>query len=418
MQIALVLLAVGLLIFLAHLFSTLFERTRIPDVLPLVFLGMLIGPVLRLVTPENFGQVGNVFTTIALVIILFESGLGLRLRALKNSMLWGVRLSLFNFIGSAAVLSFLSYKFLGLSLTEGILLGTILGGTSSAVVVPLVEKLRLGEGSRAALILESTFTDVFCIIFTLGILRTLEVQHLEPGVMLGQIIASFLLACTLGALGAVFWGMILSRVRELENNIMTTPAFLLMIFATSELLGYSGAISALAFGIVLGNIQSFDKGIFKRFNLMEPLKLNVREKAFFSELVFLLKTFFFVYLGISIRFSEISIFIYSLGLTLALLLIRIPVVRFSFDKSVSQEEASLAAVIIPKGLAAAILAALPWQAGLLGGLIIQDTVYALVLFSIILSALLTFLVEQGIADKPYRLIFANFATEKAKEEKG
>jgi Na+:H+ antiporter len=46
---------VGLLIFLAHLFTGLFSRTKIPDVLLLMLIGLLIGPCLGIVNIENFG---------------------------------------------------------------------------------------------------------------------------------------------------------------------------------------------------------------------------------------------------------------------------------------------------------------------------------------------------------------------------
>ena len=60
-------LFVGLLIFLGHMFSALFEKTRIPDVLPLVGLGLLVGPFLGWVSAESFGAVGEVFTTVSLI---------------------------------------------------------------------------------------------------------------------------------------------------------------------------------------------------------------------------------------------------------------------------------------------------------------------------------------------------------------
>src|SRR3972149_2997755 len=73
MTTALVILFVGLLVFLAHFLTALFEKTRVPDVLPLVALGVLIGPVAKLVTPEAFGQVGPVFTTVALSTLTLKS---------------------------------------------------------------------------------------------------------------------------------------------------------------------------------------------------------------------------------------------------------------------------------------------------------------------------------------------------------
>ena len=43
-QIASSVLSVGLLVFIAHFFTALFEKTKVPDVLPLIIIGIIIGP--------------------------------------------------------------------------------------------------------------------------------------------------------------------------------------------------------------------------------------------------------------------------------------------------------------------------------------------------------------------------------------
>ena len=75
----------------------------------------------------------------------------------------------------------------------------------------------------------------------------------------------------------------------------------------SELLGYSGAIAALSFGITLGNVQALKLPLISKYTPLNPLALSKREKAFFSEVVFIVKTFFFVYMGISINFENLAL---------------------------------------------------------------------------------------------------------------
>ncbi|HCJ67237.1 MAG TPA: sodium:proton exchanger [Elusimicrobia bacterium] len=411
MGIAIVIVAVGLLVFLAHLFSALFERTRVPDVLPLVLLGFLVGPIFGLVPPEAFGKVGNVFTSIALVVILFQSGLGLNFLTLRESMMPGIKITVVNFMGTTIVVSLFSIFLLGMSVLEGLTLGSILGGTSSAVVIPMVSKLRLQQGSRTMLLLESTFSDVLCIVVTIAFIQAIKYHELIPSLIFGQIVASFLLATVIGAFAAFFWSNVLSRVRRLENSTFTTPAFVFIVFGVTELLGYSGAISVFAFGIVLGNIQKVPLTIFRKFASLQPITLNETEKAFFSEIVFLLKTFFFVYIGLSIRINQLIPIIIGLLYTLVVFAIRIPVVRLSMDKALGRLDASLASVIVPKGLAAAVLASLPLQAGIEKGVIMQDVTYAVILFSIIATTILTFLIEKNILQKPYSSVFSKYASD-------
>jgi Kef-type K+ transport system membrane component KefB len=64
MESAAIIVFVGLLIFLSHLFTSIFERKKIPDVLLLMIIGLLLGPIFGLVTPADVGIVGPMFTTI------------------------------------------------------------------------------------------------------------------------------------------------------------------------------------------------------------------------------------------------------------------------------------------------------------------------------------------------------------------
>ncbi|MDI6739678.1 MAG: cation:proton antiporter [Candidatus Edwardsbacteria bacterium] len=85
MDTALIVLLSGVFIFLAHLFASLFTRTRVPDVLLLIVLGNVVGPVLGIVKPAHFGMVGVFLTTITLVIMLFEGGLDLELKIINQT---------------------------------------------------------------------------------------------------------------------------------------------------------------------------------------------------------------------------------------------------------------------------------------------------------------------------------------------
>ena len=65
---ALTILSIGLLVFFGHFLTAFFERTKIPDVLILMLGGIVVGPIFNWISPEDFGKVGPVFTTLALFL--------------------------------------------------------------------------------------------------------------------------------------------------------------------------------------------------------------------------------------------------------------------------------------------------------------------------------------------------------------
>lgn len=397
----LVIAIIGLLIFAAHLFTEIFSRKRIPDVLLLMLIGLVIGPALGLVKPETLGPVASVFTTITLVIILFESGTKLNFNTLLNSIRGTMRLTLINFFVTMIIVAVLGL-IIKVDILTSLMLGAILGGTSSAVVIPLVSQLKISQKSSTILILESAFSDVLCIVFAWAFMQAILSGSMNVGRVLGEIISSFILATVIGLIAAILWSYVLDRVRHVKNSILTTPAFVFIVYGLNEWLGFSGAIAALAFGISMANIDSmYNNGtLIKKLFKTEPAKLNETEKQLFSEVVFLLKTFFFIYIGISIKLDQFMPILIGFIITLVLFAMRILIVKISAHKEKSTlpvEDKMFMSGIVPKGLAAAVLATIPLQKGIAGGEMIQNIVFAVILFSILFTSILMPVMEKDNA---------------------
>ena len=405
MPTALTIVSVGCIIFLSHYFASLFERTKIPDVLWLFTIGLLLGPVSGLVKPESFGAIGPVFTTITLIFILFESGIEQRLEPLINSLGGTAKITTYNFIGTCLVVGSIVYFNTDLGLTRSLLLGSIVGGTSSAVVTTLARMFNLQERSSTILVLESAFSDVYTLAVPLTLLAAYKLGKFDLAYMTGQMISAFILAAMLGIAGAFLWSILLNRMRTLQNTVFTTPAFVFIIYGVVEILNYSGPIAALAFGITLGNIDVLGPPIMRNVISRKPIALNEQERAFFSEAVFLLRTFFFLYIGISVRFQDGWMFLLGLGLTGALFLARIFIVRLSVPADTPARDAAFMAVMIPKGLGAAVLASLPLQQGVAGGEIIQSVVFSIILCSTLFSTVMCFLMDKTWLARIYEWMF-------------
>lgn len=381
-------LVIGLMVFFAHFLSLQFRKTSIPDVLVLILAGIAIGPVLGIATPEDFGKIGSLIATIALVVILFESGTSLNLNVFHKSLGTSGVLSVVCFALTAIIVSLVGFYVLDLALLSAIMLGATLGGTSSAVVIPMVEALRLSEKPTTVLVLESALTDVLCIIVVFALLQVYTSGSIEPGRVVGSVLAAMFFAAVIGVLGGIGWLLVLGKVRDFPNTISSTLAYVFIVYGTTEGLGFSGAIAALALGISLTNFEKFGLDRIQHLDKrLEPL--NEVDLIFYREAVFLLKTYFFVYLGISIHFGAAQLALVALAMVLPIYAMRLALTRFIFrDPGYTLRDAAFTSMMAPKGLAAAVLAALPLQYGVAGGEVIRDVTYMVVLVSITLTALL------------------------------
>jgi len=407
---ALVIGLVGVLIFAAHLFEAIFRHTRIPDVLPLVVIGLLLGPLLGIATPTSFGAVGPIFTVVTFVLILFEAGTGLSISSLRKTYKETLILTTVTFVLNVILVGVAAHYLTGLGFIKSFILASVVGGISSAIIAPMLGQLTMQEDGKTVLLLESSITDVFCVIATLSFIDVAgltDIMQFDIGLTMGKMIASFLLAAMMGTVGAFGWSFIFNKVRGLHNSMFTTAAVVFVIFGIAEWLGYSGAITALAFGITLGNISSLKLPKLYTGSNSELSGLNISEKAFFSELVFILKTFFFVYIGISLQLANWWLIVVGLILTILVFMVRPSVVKFTVLKSTPVMDATMLAVVIPRGLAAAVLASIPFQQGMEGGEIIQNTAYAIILISIIMTSLLVFIIDKTRFKKFYSWFFSN-----------
>ena len=410
----LIIAIMGLLVFAAHLFTEIFSRKRIPDVLMLMAIGLVIGPILHWVSPDALGGVAKVFTTVTLVIILFESGTKLHFNTLLNSIKGTIKLTTINFFVTMGIVAVIAMVFERFDLSTSLMLGAILGGTSSAVVIPLVGHLKISEKGSTILILESAFSDVLCIVFAWAFLKAIQSGSMHVGQVIGNILYSFILSSVIGFIASIIWSYLLEKIRHIKNSILTTPAFVFIVYGINQWFGFSGAIAALAFGIGMANIDTiYDKGfIVKRIFKSAPALLNDTERQLFSELVFLLKTFFFVYIGISIHLENLWSILLGLLITAVLFAVRIPIVKLSVHREKGGfpvEDKMFMSGIVPKGLAAAVLATIPIQQGIAGGVIIQNIVFAVILFSIIFTSILVPVMEHNNAiSRFYRKQFREF----------
>lgn len=390
MEIPLVLIFLGALIFFSHTVNALFARIRTPSVLLLLLIGIIVGPVTGLISVDYFGEFGRVFTTMTLIIILFESGTGLKFAELRRSIGVASLFTLVNFVICIAIITIATYLLTDLSLLSSVFVGAILGGTSSAVVIPLVKQLRLSGQPKTILVLESALSDVLCLVVGLAVLEGMMIGDISIGRVINNMWQSFLFATSLGLMFGLLWSLFLNFIRNIKNAMFMNLALVFILYGIVEMIGLNGGIAVLSFGVLLGNAQTLNQTVlFRKLHFLTAADYNSNEKDFFSEIVFIVQTYFFVFIGISIQFGQLSIYAIGLIITLILLMSRpLSVFVLIGRKEATPRERSLMMVMGPKGLVAAVLASLPLMMGLPGGSVIQDLGYSIVLFSIFIVSIL------------------------------
>ncbi len=421
-------LAIGSIIFLGFLGNLIFNRFRIPDVLILILLGMVIGPDIlgerfNLVTYEALAAIDNfkeIFLSAALVIILFDAGLSLEIRTIFESMRLTAFMSVGAFLGSFITVGVVLHLIMDIDLLLSLTLGAIVGGTSGAIVIPIVSKMRIRPQTKTMLITESIVTDVLVIVVSLTMLTVITTGELKLMSVTMDLASKFLVGAVVGFLVGVVWLFVLQRMQNQPLCYMITIAALFIIAGIVELppISSSGAVAALAFGLAIGNKQ-FIKRRLTSLSLDSASSPQIQQ--FHSEITFFVRTFFFVYLGLFFRFGTFTEVHLAAGL---LMISMVVLIRWITSMTawklgnLNIEDAETVFASMPRGLAAAVLATLPavmlagntdvWSQDL--GALFLNTTLIVILGTTMLATILSFVTEKGI-DKRLRLALRKRLTE-------
>ena len=378
---------IGILLVIGFLADYLFRKTGIPDILILIALGYVIGPVFYLVNPSQLAPASQFIATVALVIILFDGGLNLHPGTILRTAHRALLLVILGVGLSMAVTTAFAYYVLGWGFLNSLLLGAIISGNSPSIVLPLVRRTRVAGEVSSLLNLESVLNGALVIVIALVILdiMTIGTTNNAPLTLAAKSIGlEFSIGAAIGVVAGIPWLWLLTKLKgETYDDILTLAVVFLLYFAVESING-SGVIFALVFGLVLGN----GVRIPRLFTIKRTVETDEIMKKFHSQMSFFVKTFFFIYLGLIMTFNQPVLIILSLILSFLLLFIRyLAVILSCVGNRVLWANSGLLTTMLPRGLSAAVMAQIVVSSGIPDASVYPDVIVAIILITVIISAI-------------------------------
>lgn len=376
-----ILLAAGVVIFLGVAGEAFFKKTGIPDVAFLMILGVIIGPVLGIIQPEAVIQIVPYFAAVALIIIMFDGGLNLDLKQMVKTVHFSFTLAILGFILSVTIATLAVHYALDWSWIESILLGTIVGGSSSVIVFGLVRNMRISEETKNMLSFESALTDILSTIIAFILFEAILVGQFDLQVLEETLGRAIVVGLVLGFGVGIPWMYVSTKLGNAQHAYMLTLGILFVLFFLANSFGESGALTALVFGLMLGN-RSHLAGILKfklpRIELDDPTH---------NQITFLVRSFFFVFVGLMASLGQYEYAILGVGITIAIYVGRIIVTKTTLTKRFSLLDRMVTRSMIPRGLAAAVLATFPLTLGLPNAEAYPQIIFFIILTSVIITTI-------------------------------
>jgi potassium/hydrogen antiporter len=211
--------------------------------------------------------------SIALAIILFDSGFGTPVASLRQAAWPAVSLATFGVLITAGLFGVAAHYLTGLSWAEAFLLGAVVASTDAAAVFFLLRagNLNIRDNVRTTLEIESGSNDPMAIFLTIALVQAIAIAaEPEAEQLLVDVIIGFLVQMSIGAVAGLAGGrLIVMLVERLNLDAGLLPIFVLtlslLLFAATGALGGSGFLAVYIAGLVAGNSRMRATFVVKRF---------------------------------------------------------------------------------------------------------------------------------------------------------
>ncbi len=393
-QLEIALLGIGVLLLVSVAGSKVAARLGIPVLLAFLAIGMFVG---------SDGPVGLWFSdaalaqdlgVIALVFILFGGGMDLDWASSKRHLPKALALATVGVIVTAGIVGWLASAYLGMTIQEGLLLGSIVASTDAAAVFSAFggRSIELNEGIEQTLEMESGSNDPAAIFLTTTLVAALMGHPTSVAAGLGH----FVVEMIGGAFGGWFVGqggvIVMRRLRLDYEGLFhgLSIAVVLVAFAGVALAGGNGFLAAYIAGVTFGSGDFRQRKGLRRFHDGLAWLMQIMLFLVLGLLVFPRQLPGVVVPGLLI--SAVLMFVARpIGVMLALLPFRVP-----FREIVFISWCGL------RGAVPIVLATFPRLAGLPRA----NEIFNIVFFVVILSSLLqgttirSFALRLGLARQP------------------
>ncbi|UCF90835.1 MAG: cation:proton antiporter [Desulfobacterales bacterium] len=371
----------------------IFSRTGIPDMIWLVVTGIVAGPVFNIIQPALFKPIIPFFGAVALVSILAGGGLKLRISEVAEAAPRAFLLAILGFVLTIVAYCLFAHVATRLGylqpvgLPVWIMVGAILGGTSSLVIIPTMSGGNVEKHVAHLLEVESCMTDALCVVVAMVMIDLILKGSFNLGMPIQTLAMAVGIGIIVGVAGTVALLPLKAPLLGKPHAYTVFLAGFLVIYGMAQLLGGNGALSVLATALIIGNDKDILPRIFpNRFRGYRFVK-NEAALEIHDQITFFIKSFFFFLIGLMFPTSPKMILL-GLVFALAMLLFRIPAVAFALIGAKFRfHQQSLIAVAIPRGMAAGVLSALPMHYGVPGMENLSQGVFSAIVFSILIFTL-------------------------------
>jgi NhaP-type Na+/H+ or K+/H+ antiporter len=326
-------------------------RLKLPAILFLLLAGIIAGPALNWLKPDElFGQLLHPFISLSVAIILFEGGMTLKLEEIRGLEKVVHRLITIGLLATWLIIAVATYWLSNFSWGLSFLFGALVVVTGPTVIIPMLRTVRPNAKIANILRWEGIVIDpvgalLAVLVFEFIISSSSEQVWQHVLLTFSGIIVT---GIVIGAIAGYALGLILRHflLPEYLHNLASLALIFASFTLANSIMEESGLLAVTIMGMLLTNLK----------------QVHTEEILNFKEhLTVLLISGLFIILAARIEVDQIIALGWSaLGILAVIQFIARPVkvLIATFDSSLQWQEKALLAWIAPRGIVAAAVSAI------------------------------------------------------------
>lgn len=273
----LVLIGLGLIISLGILLQWIAKIIKIPGIILLLPAGIIVGPVLGLVNPnEIFGNLLFPLVTIGVGLLLLKGGFELKIRMIQPDVKKAIgRLISVGILITLAIGAFSAFILFKIPPIFAFLMAAVLVVSGPTVVGPILNIARPKESVGHILLWEGITIDPIGASLGVAVISFITSQNNDP---ILDMFLTAVLGLVIGLFAAIFY-VLGERSGRIPPNLNPLVALMFAITAivwAEVIFSEAGLFAALAMGLFLGNQKITPAVGVKEFTeTLEPLIISI-----------------------------------------------------------------------------------------------------------------------------------------------
>ena len=381
-----------ILSFIGYIIS---RKVLLPNVILLIFTGILCGPVFHLFNVESLYNMVPFLTSLTLIFIGFDSGINMNISEVFSQSGRAIFLSIIGFLVSTITIGFFLHFVFKLGWSYSFLLSTAWGGVSTATVSAVCNHLKMKQKTLICLTMSSLFDDLIVVVTALTILNYISLGGMSLYEISFTLIRSISLSFFIGIIVGIVWLNISYLSRKTKYTFTFTLAALLIVYSITEYLGGIGGIASFIFGLILGNSKAVINLFKLKMDFQQMAEIQSLMTKFHSELTFILSTFFFVVIGLLYVYTGLFELLLGFIISLILHITRLVSVRIAIWKNYDlTSDYPAIGFIVGKGAASVTVSSIPLAYNLPNAELLMSIAINVILLTNIISIILPVLASR------------------------